>query len=252
LAAVASYQPQPWYNFTSGSDNAIDDSISSALKAVFLKIAALDKTAISSNNPLQANFVYAQIAQILKDVPYGGVYFNLIDHANKKYSYNFHYGSDLRVSSSSTFPAAGQRMLFQQTQLSNAILRNSNTDLNGAQITMGLRILPQVTSSRIKLEFGSIIGGILYPFGISFLLPIFTIVLVQEKEYRISIMMRMNGMKTAVYYLSHYVIMLILYTISTLIFCGTGVWQKLTLFTQTDSGALFLSFFLWYSLISNF
>ncbi|KAJ3327496.1 hypothetical protein HDU91_004374, partial [Kappamyces sp. JEL0680] len=181
LPSVTGLQPQPWYNLTDGGDNAIDDAISAALKEVFLKIAAIPKDAILSGNASQTNLLYSQINEILRVVPYGGIYFTLIDHASKKYSYNFHYGSDLRLGSASTFPAAGQRYLLQQTQLSNAILRNSNAGLNSAQITQGLRIFPQVASSKISLEFGSIIGGILFPFGISFLLPIFTIVLVQEK-----------------------------------------------------------------------
>jgi hypothetical protein len=35
------------------------------------------------------------------------------------------------------------------------------------------------------------VGRILYPFGVSFLLPIFVITLVKEKEDRILVMMRM-------------------------------------------------------------
>jgi len=45
--------------------------------------------------------------------------------------------------------------------------------------------------TEFSLPIGSFVGEILYPFGVSFLLPVFVVSLVKEKEDRILIMMRM-------------------------------------------------------------
>jgi hypothetical protein len=146
---------------------------------------------------------------------------------------------------SSNFPAPGMRLLVQQTQLDNSILRNSNISLRNAQITQGLRILPQYGTNKLELPFGGLIGSILYPFGVSFLLPIFVIILVQERENRILVMMSMNGMKSWAYYSSHYITMLILSVLSAAVFISTGFASGLTLFTQTDMTTLIIVFFIW-------
>ena len=85
----------------------------------------------------------------------------------------------------------------------------------------------------------------MYPFGISFLLPIFVIILVQEKEQRILVMMTINGMLPTAYYLSHYITFLILFSLSSAVFLGTGFLTGLSLFTQTEFSVLFLMFFVW-------
>ena len=84
-----------------------------------------------------------------------------------------HYGTDIRLTATSNFPVPGVRLIQQQTQLDNAILRNSNVSVYGnASITQGLRILPYVANNKLNLPFGGLIGAILYPFGVSFLLPV--------------------------------------------------------------------------------
>jgi hypothetical protein len=80
-----------------------------------------------------------------------------------------------------------------------------------------------------------IIGSILFPFGVSFLLPIFVVALVKEKEERIFVMMRINGLKQGIYYASHYITFFLLFLVSTLIFIGAGFLSNLELFTQVLS-----------------
>jgi hypothetical protein len=201
----ASLLQVPWYNQTNATPDQLDNLISDSLNAVILEIAKLDKSGLTGQNGTAQQDTFIQASKILERLPHGAIYFKRIDHAKKRYSWDYHFGSDIRLTSSTTFPAVGRRMLVQQTQLDNALLRNSDTARFGsAQITQGLRILPQLASTELKLAFGGIIGAILYPFGVSFLLPIFAIVLVQEKENRILVMMKMNGMKAWSYYISHY------------------------------------------------
>ena len=244
---IPSFQPFPWYNITSGSADDLDDIISNALNTALAKIATLDKAGLLQQSNITARTeLLLKISQSLLDVPYGGIYFRKIDHAAKKYAWNYNFGSDVRLTSSSNFPAAGARLLLQQTLLDNTVLRMSDpTKLGSASITHGFRLMPQVDNSAISIPFGGIIGNILYPFGVSFLLPIFAIVLVQEKEYRILIMMKMNGMKEFAYYMSHYVVFYILYAVSTIVFLISGTVGKLTLFTLTERPLLLLLFFLW-------
>ena len=240
------FLPVPYYNKTIGTDDDLDDRISEALLDIIGRIAKLDKAGITSSDLEVRSEAALRIQEELSTLPHGAVFFKKIDHNSLKYSWNYHYGSDRRITAASSFPAEGQRLLYQQTQLDNAILRNSNTSgLGSAQITQGLRIFPELQNTKIKLPFGGLIGDILYPFGVSFLLPIFCVILVQEKEYRILVMMRMNGMKTWAYYLSHYVTFFILFALSSSIFLLSGVFSSLTLFTRTDPLLLVFLFAVW-------
>jgi ABC-2 family transporter protein len=243
--SLLALQPTPWYNVSKATSDELDDTISAQLQNVIIGLAKIPKDKILSNSPEDFNKVFLEVAAILENLPHGAVYFRTIDHSEKKYSVDFHIGTDVRIKAASNFPPPGPRILFQQTQLSNAILKQSNSRFSSAQITQGFRILPQVTSSKFFLPFGSLIGGILYPFGVSFLLPIFVIILVQEKEARILVMMTINGMRPGAYYLSHYITFLLLFTLSSAVFLTTGFLTGLTLFTQTEISALLLLFFVW-------
>jgi ABC-2 family transporter protein len=108
-----------------------------------------------------------------------------------------------------------------------------------------VHFLTVVGTTKIYLPFGSLIGGILYPFGVSFLLPIFVIIIVQEKENRILVMMKINGVKSWAYYFSHYITFYILYASSSLFFLISGGVAQLSFFTQTDNSLLALLFFVW-------
>ena len=105
--------------------------------------------------------------------------------------------------------------------------------------------MPHIANNQFSIPFGGLIGNILFPFGISFLLPIFSITLVQEKEVRVLSMMQMNGLKPWAYYLSQYVTFFLLYAVSAIIFLISGTGTGLTLFTQTGPSLLWLLFFIW-------
>ncbi|KAJ1344845.1 hypothetical protein BSLG_000360 [Batrachochytrium salamandrivorans] len=234
-------QPVPWYNYSSGTDNDLDDAISAALRKVIFDISQVDKSAIvggAKNNITATNELFLKIGKILNALPHGAVFFNKVDHANKQYSWNYHYGNDIRLTATSNFPVPGERLLHQQTQLDNAILRNSNsTTFGSASITQGLRIFPHIASSKLDLPFGGLIGSILYPFGVSFLLPVFCVILVQEKEYRVLVMMQMNGLKSIWYYTSQYIMVFLVVLFSVLI--------SLTVDNIFVGGSAPIAYFLW-------
>ena len=186
-----------------------------------------------------------------------GVYFSSIDHAKKYYKFTLQCnqlnstvldGSDTRLIATSNFPAPGIRQIQAQTMIDQAILRKSNPTLySNATITQGLRAFPQIYSTATKFQFGGIIGGILYPFGVSFLLPSFVISLVKEKEERILIMMKMNGINELSYYASHYTTFFTQFVFSTFFFFIFGMIPalNLTFFTATQVVVYLLLFFVW-------
>ncbi|KAI9355101.1 ABC-2 family transporter protein-domain-containing protein [Zopfochytrium polystomum] len=182
-------------------------------------------------------------------MPYGAVFLDSWNVDALSIRAVLQFGSDKRLLAAGNFPTAGQRMLTQMVQLNQAVLKAIGARWGGkakdARVTQGIRAFPNMQTTGFTLEIGGIIGGILYPFGVSFLLPIFVIVLVKEKEDRIFVMMRMNGMKSWAYYLSHYVTFYILFIISTSIFLLSGLIVRLSFFTKTEGGLLLLLFFIW-------
>jgi hypothetical protein len=203
---VNGFQPVPLFRRKSDVATDLDDYISEEIEKALSKISSLDKSIVLNNNAdkLAINSFFLDLEQYLANLPYGGVFFSKISHEEKNYEWIYNIGMDTRLVSSSNFPAQGIRQLYLQTALDNGILRNGNTSsLGAAQITQGYRSMPEVRSTKIDFPFDGLIGGILYPLGISFLLPIFVVTLVREKESRIAVMMKMNGLKTSVYYLSH-------------------------------------------------
>eukprot|EP00842_Homolaphlyctis_polyrhiza_P004811 jgi/Hompol1/5330/HPOL_004344-RA len=240
--------PVPYFNPVGGNSLDLDNVISKNIEDAVAAIALLDKSSRSSkkNRTVVYGDLAAQIDSILTSVPQAGIYFSKVDHANKKYAFTLQVGNDIRIVSASSYPDSGSRQLYFLTQLTNGLLRNSDVGkLGSASITQGIRYFPQVKNSKENLQIGSLLGGILYPFGVSFLLPIFTLVLVSEKETRILVMMKMNGMKTWSYYLSHYITFYILYAVSVIFFVVPGLAINLSLFTQTSPALLFVLFFLW-------
>ncbi|KAI9204500.1 uncharacterized protein BJ171DRAFT_562062 [Polychytrium aggregatum] len=202
-------QQVPYFTGLTGSTHTVlDGAISEAVSDTLALLANLNKsslTNISATSSSTSQYL-ASAQQLSSNVPYGGLYFDVIDYTHLYFRYIMQIGTDSRLVAAVNFPAQGLRQVLQQAQLSNAFLRFSNPSaLGNSSITQGVRIMPEFGSTKISIPFGSLIGNILYPFGISFLLPIFVITLVKEKEDRILVMMKMNGLKVWAYYLSHYI-----------------------------------------------
>ncbi|KAJ3122218.1 hypothetical protein HK098_003018 [Nowakowskiella sp. JEL0407] len=239
----------PWYNKTDGStERAIDDILGKTIRRVLDNLSTINKTAVSSLTAVSQedylNFL-SSVADVLQELPYGGVFFRAIDHVAKKYGITFSIGSDGRISQSSGFPRAGIRQLAALTELDNAILRSGNASLANATITQGLRAFPKFANTAVVFPISSVIGSILYPFGISFLIPIFTIMLVKEKEDRILIMMKMNGLKTSTYYLAHYAHWYLLHILSSAVFIIAGYVANQDYFRRTSMVLIIVQFFFW-------
>ncbi|TPX33602.1 hypothetical protein SmJEL517_g03582 [Synchytrium microbalum] len=246
----AGFVPVPvWVPVTGNTSTALDSVLATALNNVIQLLAGVDKSVLLSNssNALLTQF-YSAVSSLTQAMPYGGVFFETLDTTNRKFAHTLQVGTDERLASSSGYPDPGWRQTMLQARLGQAYMRFSggvNGVLGSATITQGLRAFPQLATTGVSLPIAGLIGRILYPFGISFLLPIFVITLVKEKEDRILMMMKMNGLKSYTYYLTHYIHFYVLYIVSTAFFLIAGRLGRLDLFTRTSPGVLVFLFFTW-------
>jgi len=187
-------------------------------------------------------------------MPYGGVYFEDINEQNLNYKFVISVGQndkldemykceECEITPYMTYPGRGKRLLYFLTELSSSILRKI-TDTK-ASITQGFRSFPEVKTQELGINIAALLGIILYPWGVSFLLPIFVINLVKEKEERYLVMMNMNGMKSTTYYIFVYLTNLTLSIISMGCFIIAGMICRMRIFTETSIVILLLEFFVW-------
>ncbi|KAJ3123095.1 hypothetical protein HK098_002218 [Nowakowskiella sp. JEL0407] len=220
---------------TSSAD--FNQFIGNSILKIIEALKKVDKTAITRRlnrtDPIYLQYTI-DIANIIKEMPYGGVFFNEIDLINRKLDAVLAIGTDSRLENAAGFPTQGFRQMINLATLTNAFLRISNSSYyRTASITQGVRIMPSLQNTQLSFSISSLIAKSVFPFGVSFLLPIFVITLVKEKEDRILMMMKMNGMKSVTYYISHYITFYILYTISMIVFLVTGFASRMDMFRKT-------------------
>ncbi|ORY30710.1 hypothetical protein BCR33DRAFT_857259 [Rhizoclosmatium globosum] len=249
---LSDFQLYPYFESNSSikSVEDVDTVISDKLYQMIADLARLDKSVLTSGSSNTAKIQKFQLAAeaVTQEMPYGAIFLDEFDVEALRAKLFLFYGNDMRISASSNFPSSGFRLLENLALLDQALLRataGANKTLARGTVTQGLRIFPDVRSTEIKLPIGGYIGRILYPFGVSFLLPIFVIMLVKEKEDRIQIMMQMNGVKPWAYYVTHYMTFFVLFISSTFIFIIIGFVSKLDMFTKTSPLVLITLFFLW-------
>ncbi|KAJ3199536.1 hypothetical protein HDU67_002717, partial [Dinochytrium kinnereticum] len=213
----------------------MDDILASRIRTLIQSLSELNKTVLFKRGPSAAEITAfnIQAGKVTKMMPYGGLYLDAFSREELRAKVMMQVGNDKRISSSATYPTQGKRQMIFLTQISQALLKAFGVG-ETAMITQGLRIFPQVQTTKIDISFGGVIGRILYPFGVSFLLPIFVIMLVKEKEERIW-----------AYYLTNYVTFYILFAASTIVFLLAGRFSRLEFFTVTQPAVLIILFFLW-------
>lgn len=247
--SLSGFQKVPFFDKNYTSEDSLSESLYERLTDAVKLLNAVPP--IDQNlNKISPDIATAEtvfnLQRAVFDVPFTGLYFKKIDHVNKTYSYTMQVGTNPVISNVMGFPTAGFRATLQQSQLSNGILRFSNASLGTTVITQGTRAFPYLEKAQIGIPFGSIIGRILYPLGISFLLPIFTLILVKDKETKILVMLRMNGLGDVTgYYVSTYILFYINYCLSAIIFLVTGYAVSLELFVKTSAGILIILLLLW-------
>ncbi|ORX81188.1 hypothetical protein BCR32DRAFT_232892 [Anaeromyces robustus] len=192
-------------------------------------------------------------------MPYGAMLINSIEEDKLKYDILIAVGQNQkldRIYSYGTngydvipymsYPGKGKRLLYFLTEFDSSWLRRLTN--NSSSISQGFRSFPErIINNEIGIDINvpSIIGAILYPWGVSFLIPIFVMSLVKEKEERYLVMMNMNGMKSSTYYIFTYLTDLILSILSMTCFIIAGKLCNMAMFTKTSLIVLAFEFFIW-------
>jgi hypothetical protein len=184
---LKSFQSVPYfekYSESVGSDaNEVDNKLWNILEEALKGLSLVNKNVLISGSATGVERLkfLNDVAAVITKVPWGAILFQKYDTAELNYQYVLQVGNDRRVSRASSFPTQGFRRYFLNGMLSNAILKETQS---GSSIAQGLRAMPSLVSTKISLPIGSFIGRILYPFGVSFLLPIFTLTLLREKVFK--------------------------------------------------------------------
>lgn len=192
--ALAGYQKVPFFDKNFTSPQALSDALylrlSNAVHTLNT-VPPVDQALYAINPTIAIAQTIFNMQNAVIDLPFTAINFQKLDNVAKNYSYLMQVGTNPVLANVQGFPTAGFRGILQQSQLSNGIMRFSNTTLAATVITQGTRAFPFIQPAQVQVPFGSIIGRILYPLGISFLLPIFTLILVKDKENKILVMLRM-------------------------------------------------------------
>ena len=262
-AGNLSFVPRPYFTPVAVKDNTFEEVNGVLLGQTYDildRISALDLPS-GSGSPAASRTYTRQAQALLRQIPHGAVLFGELSSTRVNYTIQVgtirrlaYLSSNANVTGASHesseltyagFPLEGERRLRFMSLVDRAILRRAHPLLANHTITHGLRIMPVNESTVVPVSVGSFAGAILYPFGLSFLLPVFVVSLVREKEERIMVMMTMNGMRTWVYWCCEYVHFYVLHAISATVFVLTGLLFRLEFFVNTDPGAYILLLFVW-------
>ncbi|PVV01248.1 hypothetical protein BB560_004343 [Smittium megazygosporum] len=252
-ALPSAMKPVPWYESSSiQTKKDIDDQLADKIRSTLEDFQKLPTNAfnvlygnVSSVDDFRS-FIgfYLTITPIVEKMPWGALIFDKIDNQNLQWKYTLQIGEDNQITNSGAYPTAINRIMTQQVYLGNAMLRSA-TGNDNANIVHQFRILPQIYYYELGLPIGSLVGSSLYPFGITFLISMFVLILVREKEERILVMMRMNGLKYTNYYIAHYIHFYILTIFASFFFLLTGKLFRLELFAKTSLPLLIVLLLVW-------
>ncbi|KAF8976612.1 hypothetical protein BGZ46_008121 [Entomortierella lignicola] len=228
------------YNMNPNGSNTVDQyTLYTAQK--FLPVqdqATLDSTIL---NVIQQSQNFSNPSPM----PMGAIIFDELNISRSSIKATMQFGQKPSSGYRSTDDVfSGLRQLINMAQLSAAIVK---TKYQGQYvISQGIRALPYVWNTHVY-DGNSLsqVSVILFPFGLSFLLPTFVSILVQEKEDRHRMMMAMNGLKSSSYYLAHYFEFMVMQLILSLVFCAGASAIKSQLIYRTNPLLLIVLLLIW-------
>ncbi|KAG0340963.1 hypothetical protein BG004_006208 [Podila humilis] len=172
---------------------------------------------------------------------FGGIFFEFLDLDKQSIQMTMQYGAQADAYHQD---GSGIRQIVTTTQMTSALLRIKYA--GKYIITQGLRALPYEFDPNILHGYSmSQTSAYLFPFALSFLLPTFVAILVQEKEDRHRAMMAMNGLKPSSYYLAHYVEFVAMQLIASLFFCFACAAVGSHLVTRTSPAVVIVMMLVW-------
>jgi hypothetical protein len=137
----------------------------------------------------------ASQVQDIENLPFGAVAFDALNPAQSSIKMTMQFGQPPLRYTSGLRATSGLKQLIMMTQMSKAMVK---TKFAGQYvISQGLRALPfEWSADSFKGYTLNRLSVHLFPFGLSFLLPTFVSIMVQEKEDRHRMMMAMVGLTT--------------------------------------------------------
>ena len=234
----------PYGLVESGDELEVDTEYQKILTDALLRISKTadkpDSPTSSQQRPIAEKLRIQQaINAITRDIPWGHF---LVNQFSDTIDMIIQIGQDVRINNAAQYTAQGIRKFISFSYMTTGKLKQIDS---GASLNHGLRIFPELQSNQIAINFDSFLADILFPFALSFLFPIFVVTLVKEKEDRILIMMKMNGLTSVVYYATHAITFFVLHVLACTIFTVAGVGFSLKFFTMTDPGVYILLFLFW-------
>jgi ABC-type multidrug transport system fused ATPase/permease subunit len=130
--------------------------------------------------------------------------------------------------------------------MSNALFKNLTGAAGTDPVAIATYIMPLPTPPMyLTLDISTILGGVLYPYATSFLLPVYMAMLVKDKSEKHLIMMEQNGLSRWTYWAVTYIFNFMLYALIAIIITIFSLAFQIRLFTQTNAVVLILVFLLW-------
>ncbi|KAF2073997.1 hypothetical protein CYY_004704 [Polysphondylium violaceum] len=150
--------------------------------------------------------------------------------------------------------AEGQRMFqYKGYQVPGYIIYGMNLLLTGLLNSgLGLNIavlsgaweLPYQSASP-AIDIGSLLGGLFYPFALSFLLPLFVYSIVLEKQDKLRDLCLMMGLRMRNYWIVTYIFNFMLYLCAVIVVVGISAGFGFSVFTKGSAFAMVMFLFGW-------
>ncbi|KAI9324025.1 hypothetical protein DFJ73DRAFT_874477 [Zopfochytrium polystomum] len=232
---LSGYQWLPYFQLNGTSTEDLDLALRDRLITTVSQLSSIDQHALTAINPRYLDIVglLADTARSTRQMPSGAIHFDAVDPSSLSLSLTLQIGSDARLDEASRalgYAPKGFRRLAAMSKISNGVLRASRPGrLGAATITQSMRAFPVLEADGKVPPLGSYFGGVLYPFGVSFLMPLFVLILVHEREAQ-------NGVNLGLYNLAHFATFLFLSLTSFTMFIASGFLSRLELFTQLALG----------------
>jgi hypothetical protein len=192
-------QPLPWFaESTLVTDDELDDQLANDLLTTLDQLSIIDTSyGIRLNyQNIEAFPAVAAAIQAVSNMPWGSLRFNNVQ--NGRYSYMLQLGTDSRLLNIASYPSEGLRRMASQTMIAKAACTSKSlleliiVKQIGAKVTITpvYRVMPRYISAKLHIPISLLSARVLFPFGLSFFIPLFVYTLTMEKQSRILIMMK--------------------------------------------------------------
>ncbi|OMJ17993.1 hypothetical protein AYI69_g7208 [Smittium culicis] len=213
----SSFVKVPFYeNIKNNSKNIlasdIDDILIAHIKDTTKKLKRIDSSLmdailLDSNKESSIKtlmYYYGNVTPIFEQMPWGVLDLDIVDPGSRNWKYTLQIGANDLIDSTGSYPSAINRMIDQQISLSNGFLRSSKQNAN-ANIVHTMRAMPQLYYYEYTVPIGSLVGSSLYPFGLTFMVSMFVLILVREKQEKVLLVLHESEQLDFIYLLCDFV-----------------------------------------------